>query len=322
MKAFIHNRYGAPDLLRLADLPTPEPAPDQVRVRIHAVSINGSDRENLAGRPLYARIGGLLRPGNPVLGSDIAGVVESAGADHSEFQPGDPVFGEIPGYHGGFAEFACTHGRTLAHKPAELSFEQAAAIPQGGVIAWNGIVKQGKAQAGQQVLVNGAGGSGGVFALQLAKRAGAVVTGVDSGAKADFLRLLGADHSLDYRQVNYTRTGQRYDLILDLIAHRSVFAAARALKPGGVYLVVGGSTRVLLQTVLFGPWIRRTRAVHVRLLMVPQNRADLLEITALCVRGEIRPVIDRRFPFEQTVEAMRYVSEGRALGKVVIKVAE
>jgi NADPH:quinone reductase-like Zn-dependent oxidoreductase len=318
MKAFVNDRYGPPDVLRLAEIATPDPTPGQARIRIHAVSINGSDREGLVGRPFYARMNGLLRPGNPVLGSDIAGVVESIGADHAEFKPGDEVFGEIPGYKGGFAEYVCTHGRTLAPKPEALTFEQAAAIPQGAVIAWNGIVKKGGVEAGQQVLVNGAGGSGGAFAVQLAKRAGAEVTAVDNAGKQDFLRSLRADRVLDYARENFTRTRDRYDLILDLIAHRSAFSVARALNPGGVYFVVGGSVRVLLQVVLLGPLIRRTRGVHVRLLIVPQNRADLLAVTELVLSGEIRPVIDRVFPFEETAEAMRYVSNGQAKGKVVI----
>ena len=190
------------------------------------------------------------------------------------------------------------------------------------MIAWNAICKIGHAAAGEQVLINGAGGSAGTFAVQLAKQAGAEVTGVDNAVKQDFMRSLGADHVLDYTRQNFTRIGQRFDLILDLIAHRSVFAVARALKPGGTYFFVGGSAGVLFQSLLLGPLIRRTRGVHVRLLMVPQNRADLLAITERVETGEIKPVIDRRFPFEETPEAMRYVSEGLAKGKVVITIDE
>ena len=319
MKAVIQDRYGPPESLRLAEVPTPDPGPDQARIRIRAVSINGSDRENLAGRPLYTRMAGLRKPTNPILGSDIAGTVDVVGADHAEFEPGAPVFGELPGYHGGFAEYACTHGRTLAHKPDELSFTQAAAIPQGGVIAWNGIVSKGKVRPGQHVLINGAGGSAGVFAVQLAKRAGAEVTGVDNAHKQDFMREIGADHVLDYGRADFTRTGERYDLILDLVAHRSVFAYARALNPGGRYFVVGGSTRVLIPVLLLGPLIRRAMGKRLQLLAVPQNRADLLEISALCVSGEIKVVIDREFSLEDTPEAMWYVANGRAKGKVVIR---
>jgi len=322
MKAFGYGRYGPPEVLRLEEVPQPVPSAEQILIRIRAVSINGTDQEGLIGKPLYARIGGALRPGNPILGSDIAGVVVSAGADHTEFKPGDEVFGEIPGYRGGFAEYVTTHGRTMAPRPAGLAVDEAAAIPQGGVIAWNGIVKKGKVGEGQQVLINGAGGSAGTFAVQLAKRAGAEVTGVDNAHKQDFMRSIGAEHTLDYARQNFARAGNRYDLILDLIAHRSPFAIARVLKPGGTYLCVGGSTGVLVQLLLFGPWIRRTRGVHVRLLMVPQNRADLLAITELCVNGEIRPVIDRRFPFEDTVAAMRYVSDGLSRGKVVVTIKE
>jgi NADPH:quinone reductase-like Zn-dependent oxidoreductase len=320
MRAFLYESYGPPENLKLTEVPTPAPTDEQVLIRIHAVSINGSDREGLAGKPLYARFGGLLRPGSRILGSDIAGTVERAGANHPEFKPGDAIFGEIPGYQGGFAEYVCTRGRTMALKPARLPFDEAASIPQGGVIALHAIRKKGRVEAGQQVLINGAGGSGGSFAIQLAKQAGAEVTGVDNPAKQDFMRSLGADHVLDYTRQDFARTGVKYDLILDLIAHRSAFAVARALKPGGTYYFVGGSTGVLFQLLLLGPLVRWTRGVNVRLLMVPQNRADLLEITGLVEAGAIKPVIDRRFPFEQTPEAMAYVSNGLAKGKVVITV--
>jgi len=318
----MYDEYGPPDVLRLAEVDKPAPTSDQVLVRIHAVSINGSDMEGLAGRPLYARIGGLRRPGNRILGSDIAGTVEAAGRNVTEFQPGDAVFGEIPGYHGGLAEYVCTHGKTLAHKPPELTFEQAAAVPQGGVIALNGIRKKGRAAAGQQVLINGAGGSGGSFAVQLAKLHGAAVTGVDNAHKQEFMHALGADNAIDYTRQDFTRTGEQYDLILDLIAHRSPAAILRALRPGGTYLVVGGSVGVLLQVLLFGPLLKRLTGKNIRMLAVPQSREDLLAVTQLCTSGHLRPVIDRVYGFEDVPEAFRYIRGGRALGKVVILVVE
>jgi NADPH:quinone reductase-like Zn-dependent oxidoreductase len=318
MKAIVYTEYGPPDVLQLKEVPTPVPTDDQILVRIHAVSINGSDREALIGKPLYARLGGLRRPGYPILGSDIAGRVEIVGKNNTEFQLGDEVFGELPGYQGGFAEYVCTHGKTLARKPAGMTFEEAAAIPQAGVIALNGIREKGQVQPGQKVLINGAGGGAGSFAVQLAKLHGAEVTGVDNAHKLDFLRSLGADHVIDYTRQDFTRNGNQYDLILDVIAHRSVFAYARALKPGGRYFFVGGSVHVLFQTLLFGAWIRRRAGKSIRLLMVPQNRKDLLAITELCEAGKIRPVIDKRYPLSQIPEAMQYVTEGRAKGKVVI----
>lgn len=318
MKAVVYERYGTPDALHLTELEMPVPTDDQILIKILAISINGSDREGLVGRPLYARFGGLFRPGNKILGSDIAGVVEFVGKNITEFKPGDSVFGELPGYHGGFAEYVSTSGRTMALKPAGLSFEQAAAIPQAGVIALHGIREQGKVQPGMQVLINGAGGSGGTFAIQLAKLYGAVVTGVDHTGKLEYMRSLGADHVIDYTKEDFAKSGRTYDLILDLIAMRSVFAAQRALQPNGTYLVVGGSVGVLFQVLLFGAAIQRITSKKMRVLAVPQSRKDLLSITALCEKGEITPVIDRQFSLEEVPQAMRYVEDGHVRGKVVI----
>jgi len=320
MKAFVYSQYGSPDVLQPKEVAKPIPADDQLLIKIHAVSINGSDREALIGRPVYVRIGGLRKPGYPILGSDIAGRVEEVGKNNKEFRPGDDVFGELPGYRGGFAEYACAGGKTLALKPADMTFEQAAAIPQGGVIALRGIREKGQVQPGQKVLINGAGGSAGSFAIQLAKLHGAEVTGVDHTGKLDFLRSLGADHVIDYTREDFTKNGKQYDLILDVIAHRSVFAYRRALKPNGTYYFVGGSVTTLFQILLFGPWIKRSTGKNIRLLIVPQNREDLIAITELCESGKVFPVIDRRYPLGDLPEAMRYI--GRAKGKVVITVAE
>ena len=321
MQAIVRESYGSPAVLRLTELPTPTPTADQLLIKIHAVSINGSDRENLIGSPLYARIGGLRKPTNPILGSDIAGTVTAVGQNQTEFKVGDELFGELPGYHGGFAEYVCTSGETLVLKPANLTFAQAAAIPQAGVIAWRGIREKGQVQPGQTVLINGAGGSAGSFAIQLAKLGGAEVTGVDGPDKLDFMRSLGADHVIDYTKADFTASGKEYDLILDMIAHRSVFALPRALRPNGTYYVTGGAVGVIFQTLLLGGLIKRTRGKNIRMLVVPQNRADLLAITALCERGEITPVIDRQYPLHEGPEAMRYVADGHAKGKVVITVA-
>jgi NADPH:quinone reductase-like Zn-dependent oxidoreductase len=244
--------------------------------------------------------------------------VESVGRSHTEFKPGDEVFGEIPGYHGGLAEYVCTHGNTMMRKPASLTFEEAAAIPQAGVIAIQGIREKGQVRPGQKVLINGAGGSAGSFAIQLAKLYGAEVTGVDNAGKLDFMRSLGADHVIDYNQEDFTSSGRQYDLILDVIAHRSVFACQRALRPGGTYFCVGGSVAVVFQILLLGPWIRRTRGKNIRMLVVPQNRKDLISITELCAAGKIVPAIDRRYSLSEAPEAFRYLGEGRAKGKVVI----
>lgn len=319
MKAVIHKKYGPPDVLQFTEVVKPVPTDDQILIKIHAVSINGSDREGMIGKPLYARIGRL--PHNNILGSDIAGVVEAVGGNNTEFKVGDEVFGEIPGYHGGFAEYVCTHGRTMMLKPKAMTFEEASAIPQGGIIALNGIAKKGQVRAGQNILINGAGGSAGIFALQLAKLHGAEVTCVDNPYKLDFLRSLGADHVIDHTREDFTRSGKRFDLVLDLIAHRSVFAYARTLKPNGRSLFVGGSVSTLFQILFLGPAIRKMTGKDVGMLMVPQNREDLVVITELIEAGRIRTVIDKTYPFNEIREAMRHVSEGRAKGKVVIKVA-
>lgn len=321
MKAIVRYQYGSPDVLKLEEVDKPTPNDDEVLVKIHAVSINGSDREGLMGKPLYARIGGLRKPGYPILGSDIAGRVEQAGKNITQFKPGDEVFGEIPGYHGGFAEYACVPEKTLVRKPASLTFEEAAAIPQGAMLALYGIREKGQVQPGQQVLINGAGGSAGSFAVQLAKLHGAEVTGVDNAFKLDFLRSLGADHVIDHTRQDFTKTGRQYDLILDLIAHRSVFAYRRALKPGGTYFFVGGSLGTLFQILFLGPWIKRSTGKNIRILMVPQDNKDLMAIMELFEAGKIVPVIDRRYSLREVPEALRYVAEGRARGKVVITVA-
>ena len=240
------------------------------------------------------------------------------GKSNTQFRPGDEVFGEIPGYHGGFAEYVCTRGTTLALKPASMTFEEAAAIPQAGVIALQGMREKGQVQPGQKVLINGAGGSAGSFAIQLAKLYGAEVTGVDNTGKMDYLRSLGADHVIDYTREDFTKNGKQYDLILDVIAHRSVFAYARALRPNGTYFFVGGSVATLFQILFLGPLMRKMTGKNIRILMVAQNRKDLIAVTELCEAGEIRPVIDRKYPFSEVPEAMRYVGEGRAKGKVII----
>lgn len=322
MKAIVYDNYGGPEVLHLQEVETPVPADDEVLIKIHAVSVNRSDWEGLIGKPLYARFGGLLRPSQHILGSDIAGRVEQVGKNNTEYKVGDEVFGEVPGYHRGFAEYVCMRGKTIARKPDGLTFEQAAAIPQAGVIAWQGIHEKGRVQASQKVLINGAGGGAGTFAVQLAKLYGAEITAVDNAGKLDFLRSLGADHVIDYRRKDFTRNGKQYDLILDVVAHRSVFAYQRALAPHGTYFFVGGSLGIVFQLLLFGAWIKNTRKKNLRLLAVQPNRNDLLSITQLCTAGKIIPIVDRIFPFRETPEALRYLGEGRARGKIVIRVAD
>jgi NADPH:quinone reductase-like Zn-dependent oxidoreductase len=320
LKAIVYHQYGLPDVLKLEEVEKPTPKENEVLIKIHAVSLNGSDWEGLRGKPLYARLGGLRKPSEGILGSDIAGRVEMVGRNIRQFQPGDEVFGETLRYKGGFAEYVCAPERGLTRKPARMTFEEAAAIPQGAVIALQGIRDKGQVQPGQNVLINGAGGSAGTFAVQLAKYYGAEVTGVDNTGKLDFLRSLGADHVIDYTREDFTKTGKQYDLILDVTAHRSVFAYKRALRPHGSYFVAGGSVATMFQILLLGPWIRRTASKNIRVLAVHPNQKDLVFITELCEAGNVVPVIDRRYPLSEVPEALRYLGAGHAKGKVVITV--
>jgi NADPH:quinone reductase-like Zn-dependent oxidoreductase len=320
VKAVVYSQYGSPDVLRLADVPTPVPKDDEILIRIHAVSLNRSDWEVLTGTPAYARTGGLRKPGRAILGSDIAGRVEAVGTAHTEFQPGDDVYGDIMATLGGFAEYVCVRGRNVVRKPEWMSYEQAATIPQAGVIAMRGICVKGQAQPGERVLINGAGGGSGMFAIQLAKLQGADVTAVDNGGKLDFMRAMGADRVIDYTREDFT-TGEPYDLILDLAAQRSVFASARALRPGGRYYAVGGALGTLLQIFLVAPWLTRRGGRRIRLLIALPNKKDITAMAALCESGAIRIAIDRVYPLAEVPEALRYLGEGRAKGKVVITVA-
>jgi NADPH:quinone reductase-like Zn-dependent oxidoreductase len=322
MKAVVHYRYGSPEVLQIQDVPKPVPTDEEILVKVQAVSLNRSDWEGLVGKPFYARMGGLFKPGQHILGSDVAGRVEQVGNKNSQFQPGDEVFGEMWNYHGGFAEYVCTRGKAWVLKPSALTFEQAAAIPQAGVIALQGIQHEGNVQPGQKVLINGAGGGTGTFAIQLAKLHGAEITGVDNAEKLDFMRSLGADHVIDYTRSDFTKSGEQYDLILDLISYRSAFAYARALKPGGTYFAVGGNVSTLLQLLLFGPSIRKRTNRHVRVLAVRRTQEDLLAITELCETGKIVPVIDRHYPLSEVAAALRYLGEGHARGKVIIRAAD
>ena len=296
----------------------PVPLDDEVLIKLQAVSLNRSDWEGLIGKPLYARIGGLRKPRRHILGSDIAGRVEMVGRNVRQLQPGDAVFGDILWRLGGFAEYVCARERSLALKPAGLTFEEVATVPQAGVIALQGMRDKGQIRPGHKVLINGAGGGGGMFAVQLAKSYGAEVTGVDNTGKLDFMRSLGADHVIDYTREDFTRNGRQYDLILDLVAYRSVFAYRRALRPNGSYYAVGGSVATMFQIFLLGPLIKRITGKKIRYLVVQPNLKDMVYVAELCEAGKLVPVIDRRYPLSQVPEALRHLGEDRAKGKIVV----
>ena len=317
MKAVVYTRYGPPDVLRLTDVQTPVPKDDEVLVQVHAVSLNATDWEVLRGKPLYSRIMGPFRPRHRILGSDIAGRVEAAGRNATRFRPGENVFADIFSYMGGFAESVCVPETALAPMPG-MTYEEDAALPQAGAIALQGIQVKGQVQAGQKVLINSAGGGSGMYAIQLAKLNGAEVTGVDNSEKLEFMRSLGADHVIDYTRDDFTRNGRTYDLILDLAAHRPAVAYRSSLMPGGRYLYVGGSVATLLQVLLIGPVIGRAEGKKIRLLAVRQGAQHLAPIVDLCQAGKLATVIDRRYRLNQVPEALRYLGEGHAKGKVVV----
>ena len=320
MKAVVYTRYGPPDVLRVTNVATPVPKDNEVLVRVAAVSLNASDWEVLRGKPLYSRIGGPFRPRHHILGSDIAGRVEAAGGQVTRFRPGQDVFADILSSMGGFAEYVCVPAAALVPMPAGLTYAEAAALPQAGAIALQGIQDKGQTRPGHKVLINGAGGGSGMYAIQLAKLNGAEVTGVDNAEKLEFMRSLGADHVIDYTRDDFTRTGRTYDLILDVAAHRPAFAYQRSLTRGGRYLYVGGSVPALLQVLLIGPVIGRAEGKKIRLLAVRQGAQHLTPLVELCQAGKIVTVIDRRYPLSETPAALRYLGEGHAKGKVVILV--
>lgn len=346
MKAAVRYEYGPPEVLNLEEVRRPIPTVDDVLIRVHAASVNLGDWELLTADPLYITViatifapkprhhvvsssdggasarkrRGLFKPKWKILGSDIAGRVEAVGRNVTKFQPGDEVFGDcgIAGF-GGFAEYVCVPEKAaLVPKPTSMSFEQAAAIPQAAFIAVQGLRDQARVQPGQKVLINGAGGGAGTFSVQLAKVYGAEVTGVDGPSKLEMLRSIGADHVIDYTQEDFTENGQRYDVILDMAAYRSVFESRRSLTPDGIYLLAGGSGKAMWQSAFLGPVISKTGNGRVKFLLVDWSRDDLNLMVELFETGKVLPVIDRCYPLAEADEALRRVGERRSLGKVVI----
>jgi NADPH:quinone reductase-like Zn-dependent oxidoreductase len=314
VKAAVYDRYGAPAVLRVEDVPVPSPGPHQVLVEVVATSINLSDWECLRGTPLYARIGGLRAPKHRTLGSDIAGRVAAVGGAVTRFAVGDVVYGDNLQLMGGFAEYTLAAEAVLAKKPDGLTFAQASTLPQAGAIALQGTARIG---AGQRVLINGAGGGSGAFAIQLAKRAGAHVTGIDNAGKLEFMRSLGADEVGDYRRQDLTDFAP-FDRILDLVATRSPFACRRALAPGGRYQCVGGAVRTLLPIVTVGALLGRITGRRVGMLVVKQGPTYFEPVAEDCLAGDVTIHIDRTFGLDEVPEALTYVGEGRALGKAVV----
>jgi NADPH:quinone reductase-like Zn-dependent oxidoreductase len=322
MKAIVMERYGTPDVLELRDVPTPSPKAGEVLVRVHAASVNDWDWGMVIGEPFIVRLlTGLFRPRVRIIGCDVAGRVEAVGPGVETLRPGDEVYGDLceSGF-GAFAEYACASEASFARKPAGMTFQQAAAIPQAGMLAVQGLIDVGRIRSGQRVLLNGAGGGVGTLALQIARLYDAEVTVVDKPGKLDMLRAMGAHHAVDYLEEDITRAGRTYDLILDVKTNRSPFAYARALEPGGTYVTVGGDTSRLLQVLLAGPLISRLSGKHVRMVALKPNK-DLAYFNTLFESGRVAPVIAASYALADAPNAIRVYGAGDHEGKIVITMA-
>lgn len=321
MKAIVYTRYGSPAVLHLQEVEKPAPADAQVLVRVHAVSVNAMDWHLLQGEPAVARLMlGFPRPKAPILGADIAGCVEAVGPTATQFQPGDAVFGGIG--RGGFAEYVAVQESTLVRKPANVGFEAAAAVPIAALTALQALRDNGHIQPGQKVLINGASGGVGTFAVQLAKVFGAEVTGVCSTRNVAMVRDIGADHVIDYTHEDFTRNGQRYDLIVDIAANRSVSEYKRVLSPQGICVVAGFSTMPhMVRSMVLGSWASRTGRQKFVRFVAKLNPQDLALLKDLLEAGKIVPVLDRQYPLSAVPDALRYFGEEHARGKIVITVA-
>ncbi len=321
MKAVVYTEYGAPlDVLQFKEVEKPTPSDNEVLIKVHAASVNAADWRLVRADPFLARFAtGLLKPKNTIPGADVAGRVEAVGRSVTLFRPGDEVFGDLSACGwGAFAEYVCAGENALVLKPANIPFEQAAAVPLAAVTALQGLRNKGQIQAGQKVLINGASGGVGTFAVQIAKSFGAEVTAVCSTSKMDMVRSLGADHVIDYTQEDFTKTGQRYDLILAANGNRSIFDYQRALSPEGIYVTTGGSMTQLFQAMLLGPLMSMTGSKKMGNMLARPNKKDLALIKELLETGKVVPVIDRRYPLSEVPEAIRYLGEGHAKAKVVI----
>ena len=320
MKAIVYEKYGTPDVLELKEVGKPTPKADEVLIKVQATAVNAADNYLLKGTPFLLRLmtGGLLKPKNTILGADVAGVVEAVGSSVTQFQPGDELFGDLSGSgSGGLAEYVTAPENVLVKKPANITFEQAAAVPMAAVTAWQGL-RKGNIQSGQTVLINGASGGVGSFAVQIAKALGAEVTAVCSTSKVDMVQAIGADHVIDYTQEDFTQNGKQYDLILGANGNRSLSDYQRALAPDGSYICTGGSMKQIFQSMLLGPLKGRGTQQTFGNLAAAANKDDLAAVTTLLEAGKVVPVIDRCFPLDEAADAFRYLGQGHAKGKIVI----
>lgn len=322
MKAIIRDKYGSPDVLRLEEIPTPTPADNEVLVRVHAAAINKGDWEILRGVPIWVRLVGfgLMKPKTRILGSNLAGRIEAVGQAVSQFEVGDEICGDILTHGlGAFAEYVCVpEDAAIVRKPANITFEEAASVPEAGLIALQAFRDKGQLKSGQKVLINGAGGGAGTFAIQLAKSMGAIVTGIDNSEKLELMGSLGADHVVDYTQEDFMTPGTEYDLILDVVGVRSVATWKRALAPTGIYVSAGGSVAQIAKTLLLGALVSRTTQKKIGVLGVSFNKEDLSTVIELLASGKVAATIDRRYPLQDVPEAIQYLGAGHSKGKLVI----
>lgn len=321
MKAVVSTEYGPPEMLQIKDIAKPVPGENQVLIKVHATAINDYDWSMIRGKPyLYRLMFGLFKPKNRVPGMELAGTVESLGKNASKFHVGEAVYGDISEYgFGSFAEYICINQQALIRKPHEMTFQQAAAIPHASLLAFQGLTDIGKIESGQKILINGAGGGMGTFGLQIAKLYHAEVTGVDSGEKLSLMKSLGFDHVIDYKKVDFTSNGQRYDLILDAKTNRAPRSYLSSLKPSGQYVSVGGSPSRLLQLLMYKWWARKFTGKGLHILALKPNKGlDL--INELFNDGKINPVIDGPYSLEEIPKVIQYFGEGKHVGKVVILV--
>lgn len=317
MKAIAYNKYGSPDVLKIINIPNPTPNEDQVLIKNHAISINSWDWDTLTGKPFeYRFLNGLLKPkSNLIHGCDIAGQVVAIGKNVKHFKVGDEVFGDLAeGGWGAFAEYICVCENNLTLKPLSMTFEEAACLSHGGNLAVQGLIDYGKIRSGQKVLINGGCGSTGTLAIQIAKLFDVEITGVDSTEKLDTMSILGADNVIDYRKEDFTKNGQKYDLIFDVKTNRSIFNYQRALRQNGSYVTVGGKTTQIFQVAFWG---RLRRKYKMGMVFYRPNK-DLNYIIELFESGKLKPVIDTCYPFEKTAEAFRHFGRGCFKGKIVV----
>lgn len=319
MKAIVYHKYGTPEVLELKEVEMPIPKEDEVLIKVYAVSINDWDWGLLQGDFINRMLNGFRKPKRKILGSDIAGRIEAIGKNVKLFKPGNEVYGDLSGRWGGFAEYVCAKENLLALKPAAMSFEEAAAIPQAAMLAVQGLIDKGKLHAGQKLLINGAGGGVGTFGIQIAKLFGVKVTGVDNTGKLNMMRSMGFDHVIDYTKEDFTKNGKCYDLILDVKTNRSMFDYARALCRHGVYVTVGGSVARLFQALLLAPWISVINKKYIRIVALKPNK-DLNYMNELFEAGKIKPVIDGPYNLDEVPEAFRLFGKGKHKGKIVIRI--